>query len=337
MQVSLVTAMILAMASPNSSSQLQEPPTLTTTFKYTATVPEANGETFLWIPVPSNNPLQVVGDIVVSSETDPNLDYSINTEPEFGNRMVSIHLPSHQGPLAVTATFTVKRKRPAVLDEKMNLSAGFPSLARCLASDSLVPVGARYAGLAREVAGGSLNVMDRVRRIFVHTTKELTYDYQKQSPKLGQGDVAFVCDIKTGNCSDIHSYMISLARSSGVPAFLEYGFPISGIPAPQEIPKEGTIGGYHCWMWFWDAEHGWLPVDASDAIRWNDAKHPEVAERLFGNLVLQRSAVALSRGRDVELVPPAKAGRLNYFIYPYAEVNGQKATAEWKLEYRLEP
>ncbi|GIV03262.1 MAG: hypothetical protein KatS3mg015_2092 [Fimbriimonadales bacterium] len=336
MQVSLVTAMILAMASPNSTLQLQEPSTLTTTFKYTATVAEANGDTYLWIPVPSNNALQVVGDILVSSETDPNLDYAINTEPEFGNRMIAVHLPSHQGPLTVTATFTVKRKRPAVLDEKMGLTQGFPSLARCLASDSLVPVGARYAELAREVAGNTLDVMQRMKQIFTHTTEELSYDYQKQSPKLGQGDVAFVCDIKTGNCSDIHSYMISLARSSGIPAFLEYGFPISGIPVPEDLPKEGSIGGYHCWMWYWDAGLGWLPVDASDAIRWNDAKHPEVAQRLFGNLVLHRSAVSISRGRDIQLVPAAKSGRLNYFIYPYAEVNGQKANTDWKMEYRIE-
>ena len=101
----------------------------------------------------------------------------------------------------------------------------------------------------------------------------------------------------------------------------------------NHIPQDGTIAGYHCWTWFQDGKRGWFPLDASDSRRWKDAKRPEVAEYLFGNLVLERSAVAMSRGRDLTLEPAQKAGTLNYFIYPYAEADGKTVEAKWDLRY----
>ncbi len=161
------------------------------------------------------------------------------------------------------------------------------------------------------------------------------YDYQRTSPKLGEGDVAFVCDFRKGNCSDFHSYLISLARSLGIPAYLEFGFALAGIPLPSPLPKEGKIGGYHCWTWLYDEQVGWFPVDASDARRWVDAGQADKKDYLFGNLVLERSAVALSRGRDIQLEPRQKGGPLNYFVYPYGEADGQAVKVNWELTYQL--
>ncbi len=163
----------------------------------------------------------------------------------------------------------------------------------------------------------------------------MQYDYKKESPHYAEGDVAFVCDYKKGNCSDLHSYLISLARSLGVPAFIEYGFPITSVPVADPLPKEGSISGYHCWTWFYDPAHGWVPLDASDGRRWLDAKRPQIKERLFGNLLLERSAVAFSRGRDITLVPAQKAAPLNNFIYPYAEADGQPAKVDWEVHYSV--
>ncbi len=116
---------------------------------------------------------------------------------------------------------------------------------------------------------------------------------------------------------------------------LEDGFPLTGIPLSDPIQTEGTIGGYHCWTWFRDPERGWVPLDASDARRWRDANRPDTSRFLFGNLVLERSAVAMSRGRDMILEPAQKSGPLNQFIYPYAEANGVPADAKWELRYQI--
>lgn len=336
MLLAVMTAMTLAVAPPVSTSQ-SAPRSLTTTFTYTATIPEVRGDLDLWIPIPSNGPYQTVSDIIVDATVDGEKQpFSINTEQDYGNRMVYVRAPAASGAAKVIVRFTVRRAEVRVLGSNGG-QRGWPppTLARCLASDSLVPVGERYAELAREVAGGVLSVQDRMHKIFNHVVSDFSYDYEKKSPKLGEGDVAFVCDIKTGNCSDLHSYIISLARSSGIPAYIEYGFPVTGIPIPNPIPSSGTVGGYHCWMWFWDDSLGWVPIDASDAIRWKDAALSQQSAALFGSLVLERSAVALSKGRDITLSPPAKQGPRNYFIYPYAEVNGRSVSPAWTMEYAI--
>ena len=144
-----------------------------------------------------------------------------------------------------------------------------------------------------------------------------------------------MCDYKSGNCSDLHSYLISLSRSAGVPAVLEFGFPLSGIPVAKPLPTDGKVAGYHCWVWFQDASRGWMPLDAADARRWADAGSQSISDSLFGGLVLERSAVAVSRGRDLTLSPPQKAGPLNYFISPYAEADGKPVTASWSITYHV--
>jgi hypothetical protein len=57
-------------------------------------------------------------------------------------------------------------------------------------------------------------------------------------------------------------------------------------------------------------------VDISEADR-----HPDMKEYYFGNLTEDR--VTFTTGRDIELVPRQAGPRLNYFIYPYIEVDGK--------------
>ena len=177
--------------------------------------------------------------------------------------------------------------------------------------------------------------LQKEHELFNHVVATMHYDYRKTSAEYAQGDSAFVCNYKSGNCSDLHSYLISLSRSLGIPAVLEFGFPLSGIPVAKPLPIDGKIAGYHCWIWFWNTEKGWTPMDAADARRWADAGQQAVSDSLFGSLVLERTAVAFSRGRDLMLSPAQKAGPLNYFIYPYAEADGRAVPASWTLFYHV--
>ena len=161
-----------------------------------------------------------------------------------------------------------------------------------------------------------------VRLLYDRVLEHMNYD--KSQPGYGNGDVIWACDSRTGNCTDFHSLFISLARSKQVPAKFEIGFP---IPANQ---REGKIGGYHCWAHFHVDGSGWIPVDISEAD-----KHPELEEYYFGNLTENR--VGFSQGRDIELVPPQSGAPLNYFIYPYVEVDGNvwpKKTIETRFRFR---
>jgi transglutaminase-like putative cysteine protease len=317
---------------------LAAPRTLTTQFTYKATVPEVPSgakSLDLWLPLPSDNAYQTIRDVKVDSPTA----HRINRETKYGNRMVYVHLDNPTAPVNVTVQFTVDRKEAVVLGADSgtaaNLERGREALNPYLQADKNVPLGGRYGAIAVEVAGSKATPLDKARALYEHVVANMQYDYKKESPKLGEGDVAFVCDYKKGNCSDLHSYLISLSRSLQIPAYLEYGFPVTGIPVDNPLKKEGTVGGYHCWTWVHDEKYGWLPIDASDGRRWLDSNRPDVKERMFGNLVLERSAVAFSRGRDLTLVPAQKAGPLNYFIYPYAESDGTPTKATWEVRYVL--
>ena len=83
-----------------------------------------------------------------------------------------------------------------------------------------------------------------------------------------------------------------------------------------DVGGEGVVGGYHCWAWMLPDGKGWMPVDISEANQ-----HPELQEYYFGNLSEDR--VMFTTGRDIDLVPQQKGPALNFFIYPYAEVDGQ--------------
>lgn len=310
------------------------PKTLTTRFTYKAVVPKLPGGSRsldLWLPLPSDNAYQKVSDVVVKSP----VPHRITQEKKFGNRMIFVHSEAATTPFQVEVAFTVHRTEAAILSGGAPAQVDPGQAIAHLGPDAKVPIGGRFGAIASEVTSGRTNAVDKVRAEFDHVVATMQYDYNKESPQLGDGDVPFVCDYKKGNCSDLHSYLISLARSEGIPAYLEYGFPIAGVPVASPLPMEGSIGGYHCWTWFQDQNNRWLPVDASDGRRWKDSGDSKTSDLMFGNLIVERSAVAMSRGRDLTLEPAQKQGPRNFFIYPYAEADGETVDATWQLTYKV--
>ncbi len=146
--------------------------------------------------------------------------------------------------------------------------------------------------------------------------------YDKSGTGWGRGDFYYVCDAKRGNCTDFHALFIGLCRAVGIPAKFAIGFPI----APKR--GEGEIGGYHCWAEFWLDGFGWVPVDASEA-----GKNPEKKGYYFGTL--DENRVQLSIGRDLVLSPPQAGDPVNFFVYPYVEVDGRPFDkVQRKFQYR---
>ena len=83
----------------------------------------------------------------------------------------------------------------------------------------------------------------------------------------------------------------------------------------------GDIPGYHCWAKFRPAGHNWIPVDISEAN-----KNPKMKDYYFGNLTEDR--VTFSTGRDIDLVPRQVGQALNFFVYPYVQVDGKPYAAD---------
>ncbi len=178
-----------------------------------------------------------------------------------------------------------------------------------LAPDKLVPVTGLPADLAVKVTEGKTSSLDKARAIYDYVFTTMRYD--KTGTGWGRGDVLYACDAKKGNCTDFHSLFIAMARSQGIPARFEIGFPLP----PDKHAAE--IAGYHCWAEFFEPTHGWIPVDISEA--W---KHQEKREYFFG--AQDDNRVQFSMGRDLMLNPRQEGDSLNYFVYPYVEVAGKE-------------
>ena len=82
-------------------------------------------------------------------------------------------------------------------------------------------------------------------------------------------------------------------------------------------------------MQFYLPETGWLPIDASEAF-----KHPEKRELYYGTQLSDR--IHLTTGRDLRLGESHRDRPLNYFVYPYVEVEGVawKGPVERSFAYR---
>jgi transglutaminase-like putative cysteine protease len=178
-----------------------------------------------------------------------------------------------------------------------------------LAPDALVPTTGLPADLAAKVTEGKTTPLDKARAIYDYVFSTMRYD--KTGTGWGRGDVLYACDAKKGNCTDFHSLFIAMARSQGIPARFAIGFPLP----PDKHSAE--IAGYHCWADFFEPQHGWIPVDISEA--W---KHPEKKDYFFGAHDANR--MEFTMGRDLELSPKQDGKLLNYFIYPYVEVAGKE-------------
>ena len=148
-------------------------------------------------------------------------------------------------------------------------------------------------------------------------------DYRKTGAGWGNGDTHWACLARYGNCTDFHALFISLARTEGVPARFDMGFPIS------EATRSGVVAGYHCWVEVWLDEVGWMPIDASEA-----SKQPGDRDRFYGAQPADR--VRFSTGRDLRLGRDHAGPRLNYFIAPYVEVGGQAYDGPVDLRVRFE-
>ncbi len=246
-------------------------------------------------------------------------------ETAFGNHILYGEIAHPAGPAEFTLEYQVTRKEyikgdyDHLLKASQGTSAAPTSLAAYLAPDRLVPIDGRIKTLADEHTRGKQGTVEKARALYDFVFNTVRYD--KSGTGWGRGDSLWVCDAKHGNCTDFHSLFISLARAEGIPARFEIGFPVP-------TGTEGTIPGYHCWAEFYANGVGWVPVDISEA--WKD---PKKRDYFFGALDANR--VQFTVGRDLTLQPKQEGPPLNYFIYPYVEVDGKEFEGvEKKFTYR---
>ncbi len=276
-------------------------------------VPPGSKSIEVILPSPPSDDKQIIRNFRISS----NLPDSQYFDPEYGNNILLFNsTDSIPDNIEITMTFDATRKQRAPLDsvatDNPNPASNntIPdSLEKYLLANTLVPIDGQIQREADSLMSEDLSPLEKAHILYNHLFETMKYD--KSGVGWGNGDALYACDVRRGNCTDIHSLFIGMARSQGIPARFRIGFPL-----PEELSiDKATITGYHCWAEFYIADIGWIPVDISEAI-----KRPKLKEYYFGRLDPNR--IGFTIGRDI--VTPTSFGEqsFNYLIYAQVFIDG---------------
>jgi len=271
----------------------------------------------LWIPYPMSDENQEIGDVIVSGNYS---SMGVYREGKFGNNILHAEWNAPAGRRTLTYAFRVSRKE-VVTKIFPGKEAAIPGreFEIFLASTSLGATGGAAKEYAERITKGKKSVLAKAAAIYDWTVENMYRDPDVKG--CGLGEVDALLRKLGGKCADIHSVFVALARAEGIPAR-----EVFGIRMPKG--KDGDMTkAQHCWAEFYMPGYGWVVVDPADVRKAILEKKMTIKEAqplreyYFG--AVDENRVAFGTGRDLKLNPPQQGEPLNYFMYPYAEVDGR--------------
>jgi len=258
----------------------------------------------IFIPLPVENSDQRI----IESKIKSSITGMQKQESTHSNRYYHMTLPANEdNSLKASFSWVVERNEVTANPEPLSEQERI----RYLDSDTLVPVGHEILKpIQAEIHAMRANDSATATARAIYDWIVDNVEYKKTG----------TCNERYGNCTDFHALFIALARSEGIPARFEIGFP---VPADR---TEGEIGGYHCWVQFYLPHQGWIPIDASEA-----AKHPEHRELFYGTHPADR--IHFTTGRDLIISTATQNQPLNYFIFPHAEIDNAPAEVDMQTTF----
>lgn len=308
----LTICFLLLTAAQAGLRAAQEPSRYRFEYKVSVELPVAGSPVRLWLPFPREDGYQKINSHDVKSD----LPAKLMKEKKYGNRILYFEGTPEGKTLDVTVTYDVTRKPATGIAAARAKAGSLDDPARYLKEERTSPFAPVFKQIVSEEIKPAQTEDQKIRALYDYTFRTMKYD--KSGEGWGRGDPIWACENKRGNCTDFHSLFIALNRTIGIPARFFMGV---AIPAKEE----GEIAGYHCWAQAYSHAAGWIPVDASEARKADDA------ERYYGELPADR--IEFSLGRDITLEPKQAGEPLNYFIYPYAEVDGKPLTDGVKKQF----
>jgi len=302
-------------------------------------IPENAGDIRVWLALPRQDPAQQVRNLRILSP----VPYRTVRDSE-DNPQIFFELRSpREGQILVEATFTVTRSK-VVSEADIGKTRALTlreraELARFLRPDREIPITKPIQDLANQIAGSNTNPV-RVARMLYDWLIENTDYYAKNPTRLrgsDKGSALYCLKTRTGNCGDMGSLWIALARARQIPARMLYG----SLFKPDLDGKNEDVNA-HSWVEFYAPGIGWTPLDVSLGDMYADdfkpdpeakvllrmasadgtyGNDPRKREYYFGNLDERR--MTWSRGRDLILQPRQSGGPLNSLFEAHVEVNGQ--------------
>lgn len=301
------------------------------TFDIKVEAPESSKDVRLWIPYPMSDNDQTIEDVKIAG----NYSYSgIYREKETGAVALYAEWTKPSSERVMTVSFKASALERVKKDFPLTESDMPVDVKPYLEGSKFLPVDGKVKEVADSIVKGKTTVKERARAVYDWVVENTFRDPDIKG--CGTGDVDRVLAEKSGKCADISSVYVALARAAGVPSREVFGLRLG------KKAEEDMTGGHHCWAEFYLPGYGWVPVDPADVRKAMLVEKLELKDagkyREYYYGAVDEYRIALARGgRGYYLSPPQKDGPINYFMYPYAEVDGKALDylSQKELKYKV--
>ena len=279
----------------------------------------------LWVPLPLESDYQSVSDMRL--EGNYRL-YEEHRDARYGARMLYLDFDPAGKVAEATLSYTVEvQDRHTDFDASSESRLDDAERAVYLGATDHVRIDGVVKRYADEITAGASSDLEKARRIYDWTWKNMFRDPKTRGCGLGDAYHSLESGYLGGKCADVSAVFVALLRAAGIPAREVFGI----RAAPSRYSKaygtksEDITTAQHCRSEFYIDGYGWVPADPADVtklllvenLKRDDAKVIAEAARQFGNW--EMNWFAYNSARDFMLTPRPEQYPLSIFSYPYAE------------------
>lgn len=298
----------------------------------TVAAPDDSKDVRVWLPYPTSDSVQDISNVRIKGNFSQS---GIYREKETGNLALYAEWTTPTKDRAITLTFDATG-RELIRKDFPAVEPAIPvEIQEYLKSTRFIPTDGKVREIALSITNDKQKISEKARAVYQWVVENTVRDPDVKG--CGTGEVEKVLAKRGGKCADISSVFVSIARAAGVPAREVFGLRLG------KKDEEDMTSGHHCWSEFYVPGYGWVPADAADVRKIMLADKlglkgaQDKIDYYFGGVEQYRIALARG-GRGYYLNPRQNDGPLNYFMYPYAEVNGKSLewlAAQTDLKYKV--
>ncbi len=289
----------------------------TITFTISLKAPVESRSVKLWFPYPTSDLEQEIADLRFNGNYS---NFTLSREPQSGALYLYTDWtrPMEDRTLSVSFHARSQERRVSPLREQ---PVALPAeVKKYIQSDFWIPSNDRKVRtLAAQITKGKRGILQKARAVYDWTVDNTRRD--PNVPGCGLGNVEATLASRSGKCADISSVFVALARAAGVPSREVFGLRL-GEPGQTDVTD-----GHHCWAEFYLPGTGWVPVDPADVQKimlqknLDQAAAKKYREYYFG--AVDEYRIVLQKGGRGLVFSEKNAEKVNYFMYPYAEIDGK--------------
>lgn len=295
------------------------------------TVPDGQGRTRLWLPVPNiDNDYQRGADTHWTGNASK---VTLVDDKSQGVRFVQAEFDADVAKPQLTVTSRVSARNRIIDWSKTGTPSEDPAVLKAnLQPTRFQPIDGPVRDAALAATAGASSDVEKVRGIYKWIVS--TCHREPSVRGCGTGDVVALLQNQGfgGKCADLSGLFVSMARSVGVPARDVYGLRVApsafGYKELGGVPDK-LSGAQHCRAEAWLSQYGWVAMDPADVLKvmrqetaeWiKDVNDPLVApvnDALFGNW--EGNWIGWNSADDIVLPGSSAKVSLPFLMYPQGE------------------